>query len=860
MTIDIDWLKLAESFGRNQKELYIALCSDGTSNVDLEIHSEARCCNIETKFSIANTRTSRFFGFAEKLYKGLLDLSQRVCFTEAGYELFLLSDPDSLPQTVKLLNELPRSAFEGILTTKDTGKKGKKALGEDKNAMNLVFAWLLSVSRNKEIHSKSVYYCEHTQRHMSLRESWNEVQDLGHGIWEMIFLFARRSDKTFGSLAAISLCIEAHLFTFNVKWAKWRYENNLVEGFGNLFKLLCADASRKVHERESGKLRIDTGENLYFRDLGKQIEKRYTITGNRFDLKRAGDVQWYGNEIKRCSAEISDFKGDSKLYITYLDILMALLSDNTRVGEEIPQDSGSMKKQFSAEIAIPGKDNLRYLDFNHIYSYCGNRLPIINGEDFSPAIMSRLMNEVKDGKYFQLLAFIQYIVESMALIVFTNDVVKFDGMQLSGPILFENPPLSTTPQYQSKLMKTFVSMDERVGFTRFWNEIRNMTLDQKNSGDCPLLELIKSTQQFCLDFIDHIASDYDGVTVHFEKDRVMRGMLPHSEHLSRVLLGLESGENKLTDEVITMICTDTENMLMQLALVPCNSAAVTLSLYIEREIRPATVSHRSYFCDLISQTFARSIEKHGQRDYGKNIGCLFRSILHISNTCSEHALPNKNDPRDPVNSPIILKRVAFMSFLPSLKYFSEYFPRENGTDVKRWVCDYHIQLNFSDLRKSFEELDSLFRLFGLCILLPSQYLSPDHRRTISTIQRWRHKENFQDILQEFDADVPKEFGPIIQNLGDRRSNFFSFMYGRITTLMRDLLFTESYKSDAIFNARIREMAASGLFSLVLCRGYMLIPRLKRWVQKSAKLGLMMVEIHGDYILSHIAKTSLVGSA
>ena len=855
-SIDGEWLKLAESFSNNQKEIFLALCHNGTSDVDMEIHGEARCCSVEAKFRTANSRPYRFLGFLEKFYKGMLDISQRFCFNDVGYELFLLSDENSLENTVKLLRDLPIARFENIIVEKDAMKRKRKVPSEENHvfAMNLAFAWLLSVSTNEEIHSRSVFYCEHTQRHMSLRDSWNDIQARGFGLWELIFLFSRRTTHSFCSIVAISLCTMAHLKIFTAKWAKWRYENNAIEGFGNMFKLLCGDVSRKVHDRESGRLRIDTYANLYFRDLGNQIKQRHSITGDRFDAERAEDASWYGNEIKRCASEISEYKGEAKLYITYLDIVAALLNDDTRVGEETLAN----QKQFLVHAKIPGNIHPRYLDFNHIYSYCGTRMPIMNSHDFSHGTMSRILTEVKNGKYFQLLAFIQYIVESMALIVFTSNVAKFDSMQLSGPISFENNSITAKKGSQALLMKTFASMDERVGFTEFWNEISEKTVDTyaaSNSDVCPFITLINLTQSFCLNFVEKISTEYEGVAIHFEKDKVLRGIVMCNTNLTEVLLELEKSRKQTpTPDVVEKICFNMEKMLMILALVPCNAAAFTLSLHIERQIRPAVVSNRPYFCNLIAETFVHSIQRNGAREYGKTTECLFRTIMRISETSPEFALPNRADPRHPDNRATIIKRVAFLSVLPSLKYFTDFFPTDNGEPgSRRWVCDYHIQLNYADLRSSFEELDHLLRLFALCIILPSQYITPDHHSTITSIQRWKCKGDFQNIMKGFDAGIPEEFGPIIQNLGDRQNKIFSFVYGRMMSLIRDILLADSYKNGATFNAKIREMAAYGQFSFMLCRGFMLVPRLKRWIKNSAKLGLMIMEIHQNYIFSHIEK-------
>jgi hypothetical protein len=822
--MDSSSIHVMKSLCKDQRVIFLALSRD----VDLEIYTEAKCRELEAKFGIANTRQNCFLESSHKFYHGLKDASEGYRLNEEGNKL-LLSDSNSYQKTLRTLQELPQAEFGRLVTS--TNSSG--APDESSHAMEMVFSWLLSVFTKENIHRTSPHYCEFTHRHMKLRESWNDIRRKGAEVWDFAYLFSGRRDQSNHSVVVIALCVLDRFKKFMVEWAAWRRENSLVEGFGNLFKLLCADTSRKVHDRESKRLRIDADEIYYFKGLKKQVERRYSVTGEMVD---GGDGAWYGDAIRRGSAKIAEFEDGGKLYITYLDIVSALLNDDTRVGREEPCGS---KKHFAIDVAIPGNNGRpRYLDFNHFYCFCDSRMTIINGWDFGPEIMKRIVDGMRAGKYFELIGLLYYILESLALIAFTEKVVKFEKLAMRGPRFHESP---STSKRKTLLTKILVSLDEQVGFTRLWNEIR--ALDPKNS----LCECISLTQKFCLDFVDKISEDGEN-TIHFQRDKVMSGMLPCAARLSELLSSLE--KNGETPEVIEMLCVDMETMLVELALVPCNAAAVTLGLYIESEIRPLISSHRQYFCNLISDTFTKSLKNFGPENCGKCTGCL----LHIALPVSEYALPKKNDPRHPDNRAIILRRVALLSVLPNVKYYLESFSG-NGPVIRKWVCDYHLQLHNVDLKDSFEELYCLILLFSLCAILPleSLYSGDSRSRTIITrsIQLWRREEKLEDLFK--DLDVGGGFGPIIKTLEKRENEFFNFMYGSLMSLVRDMLFADSYRSDAAFNAKIREMAASGPFSFILCRGSILIPRLKRWFQSSAKLGLMIMEIHGDYIWSHIEK-------
>ena len=834
MELNGSWFYHLESLGLRQKEHFQSLCSDNTRHMDLGIYSEERCCAVEKCFRLPNTRNSMFLGILKEVYDGFWDVSQRFSLTEEG-DAMLSSGP--LQANLKVLEDIPLLEFGKFLRINDPGERSPPPPDEP---MVLLFSWLLSISAQEDIHKTSVHYCEYTQRHLNLRESWKEVQGLGSGIWEFLLLFSKRREHTRAMVVVFSLCIMARFRVFRVEWAKWRLESNMVEGFANFFKLLCADASRKVHEREIRKLRIDKGEMVYFRDLSKQIEQRYDATGERFpDVETREVVSWYGNEIRRCSAQISDFAGDEKFFITYLDIVCALLGDHAE-SANLCQNS---KKRISIKVVIPGNPRPRYLDFNHFYCHCGTRLPIINGGDFSPAIVKRIVEGMKKGEYFQLVALFFYIVESLAIIVFTSEVDKFEKMRLSEAVA-SRPTTSLT--------EILVSLDEVVGFTRFWNEIRKNALDPKNNH---FLDFIGLTEKFCLNFVERISE----FGVHFQKSKVMRAMLPCCERMSELILALEyCGAEKLTPEVVEMLCSDMEKLLVELALIPCNSAAVTLSLYVEREIRPAVVSNRQHFSKFISETFVQSMALWPGQDAGKLTRYLLRTILRISDSFPEYTLPNRSDPRHPDNRETILKRVSLFSVLPNARYYLESFS-VSGPIRRRWVCDYHLQLNYADLKASFHEFYCLLVLFALCVVLPREYLDPDidRRRTrmIRFMQLWRGEETSEPIFSDLYVVIHDgALWPIIENLKNPQNTFFTFMYGRLMDMVRDLLFTESYKSDGAFNLKIREMASSGPFSVILCKGFVLIPRLRRWIQKSANLGLMIKDIHGDYILSHIEES------
>jgi hypothetical protein len=162
----------------------------------------------------------------------------------------------------------------------------------------------------------------------------------------------------------------------------------------------------------------------------------------------------------------------------------------------------------------------------------------------------------------------------------------------------------------------------------------------------------------------------------------------------------------------------------------------------------------------------------------------------------------------------------------------------------------HLHLDQYKIAKLDVEFADLSRLFALCCCLSTTLDDEGNPITFSD-HNARGIADWKSVTSSClwtRMKVPTFFQFLFGEIFGSNSSgkLVKAFFEALVEMVKEIFYLGACKSDAILDAYIDKEAQNGKYSAVLCRGYMLIPRLKKWIKDSACIGMVNMEIHTKF--------------
>ena len=302
------------------------------------------------------------------------------------------------------------------------------------------------------------------------------------------------------------------------------------------------------------------------------------------------------------------------------------------------------------------------------------------------------------------------------------------------------------------------------------------------------------------------------------------------------LNGLDSTQrNKLRD-----VCS---SFIELMCVFVSKSAILAVNYHIVAHIRPAIVVDRAKFVALESENFRRFMLTKSAGS-SPSLHALYDSVMIISKKYHQFALPRQEKQK----KLIIARRIAIMSILRFCLTKNPMFVCGGGSGGLD-----HLRLDHFNIQVLLEEFQCIYRLFGICSCLPPKYISTSYHNQ-STIKNW-DQTDFLKLGLELEG-IPSMFDILFSEngFGDQQkpSNISISFSTDVLELCRNIMFLGCADTGDSMDAYIRKQLDMGkYFAAMLERGYMLVPRLKRWIMACHRTAMVYVVVHEHFYASQV---------
>ena len=382
-----------------------------------------------------------------------------------------------------------------------------------------------------------------------------------------------------------------------------------------------------------------------------------------------------------------------------------------------------------------------------------------------------------------------------------------------------------------------------IGFTKFENEIYE---NRQEDGDaCSFMALLSEFMSMILDirassFLKKEDEElfYDWKMGH-SMELNIRDYEDECDRISEIYTELTRESLK---EDMKKILVD---MLRFILRIPTLCIIWKVNEYIEEKLYPKIMKNPESFMEIFRAKFEISLahpKNHQNMQYFQG---AFEQVAELSKTYDEQFPLAKRARKNSDRLANLTDNFVLISAIP--------LPSNSATLPFHMPGPYYI---WGKCYKEFKTLSGLFCL-GSCLSTTlghdgNPITFSDHN--VRSMAEWRDDDG---TCLKSKMDVPEFFNFLFEEIFTNPSSKLVPVFANaLRDLVMELFFLGDYQTDERLNAHIDNAAKQGDHSALLCRGYAMIPRLKKWIKECARLAIENQIIHKNVFDKLISKKIL----